>query len=298
MHISGFTYVRNGFTFGYPFIESIQSLLPIVDELIVVVGDSNDGTREAIETLNEPKIRIIDSIWDEENRKNGKIFAQQSNLGIKAIKGDWAIHLQVDELFHEEGLQQILKCVHTADQRNDLDGLLFPFYHFWGDFGHIRNTRKTHAFEIRAFRNTGKVFAYKDSQGFRIYPSEQAFLEGDSGKKLRVLNTAVPVFHYSYTRNPALMKAKTNFFHRFWHDNQWIESNTNDADFNYNDVDKLEIFNKSHPHLMQKIIEAQDWDFNYKPQQSNMNWINYFLYQFEKLTGVRPFSYRNYKLKK
>ena len=297
MLISGFTYVRNGFTYGYPFIESIKSLLPIVDELIVVVGDSTDGTREAIEQLNDPKIVIVDSIWDEENRKSGKIFAQQSNLGIKAIKGSWAVHLQVDELLHEEDLQKILGYIKIADERTEIDGLLFPFYHFWGDFNHIRNTRKTHAFEIRAFKNTGNVLAYKDSQGFRIYPSEQSYLEGHRGKKMCVLNTGVPIFHYSYTRNPALMKAKANFFHRFWHDNKWIEAHTNEADFDYNDVDRLEVFNKSHPLLMRETIEGKDWDFTYNPSQSNMRWKELLLYRFEKLTGIRPFSYKNYLLK-
>ncbi len=48
MTVSAFTYVRNGFTYAYPFIPSIQSLLPIVDEYIVVIGKGNYGTREAV----------------------------------------------------------------------------------------------------------------------------------------------------------------------------------------------------------------------------------------------------------
>ncbi|MFZ4544970.1 MAG: glycosyltransferase [Saprospiraceae bacterium] len=298
MNISGFTYVRNGFTFGYPFIESISSVLPIVDEMIVVIGDSIDGTKEAIIGLNDPKIKIIDSVWDEESRKNGKIFAQQSNLGIKMLKGKWALHIQVDEVIHENDLKKILKFMELADKRNDIDGLLFPFYHFWGDFNHIRNTRKTHAFEIRAFKNTGTVFSYKDSQGFRIYPSEDAYYQGNSGKKLRVLNTEVPIFHYSYTRNPKLMKAKANFFHRFWHDNRWIDTNTNDADFDYNDVDQLEDFALPHPSIMHSTIAQKDWSFIYKPEKSNMKWKDRLLYRFEKISGYRPFSYKNYLLRK
>ena len=49
MKVSAFTYVRNGFTIDYPFLEAIKSVLPVVDEFIVVIGDSNDGTREAVE---------------------------------------------------------------------------------------------------------------------------------------------------------------------------------------------------------------------------------------------------------
>jgi hypothetical protein len=63
--ISGFTYIRNGFTFGYPFLESMQSLLPLVDELVVAVGNSTDGTREAVAALHPTKIKIIDTVWDD-----------------------------------------------------------------------------------------------------------------------------------------------------------------------------------------------------------------------------------------
>ena len=81
MMITGFTYVRNGFEYQYPFIASIKSLLPIVDELIVVVGDSSHGTRKAIEELGEIKIKIIDSVWDNSLRSGGKLFAEQANVG-------------------------------------------------------------------------------------------------------------------------------------------------------------------------------------------------------------------------
>ncbi len=47
----------------YPFLQSIQSVLPVVDEFVVVVGDSTDGTRDAILKLS-PKIRIVDTVWD------------------------------------------------------------------------------------------------------------------------------------------------------------------------------------------------------------------------------------------
>lgn len=67
--ISGFTYVRNGLTYGYPFSASIKSLLPLVDELIVVVGDSDDGTREAVSAIRDSKIKIIDTVWDHELRE-------------------------------------------------------------------------------------------------------------------------------------------------------------------------------------------------------------------------------------
>jgi len=295
--ISGFTYVRNGFTYGYPFLASIRSLLPIVDELVVVVGDSTDGTREAIEKLDDHKLKIIDTIWDEENRGSGKIFSQQANIGIKHSTGDWCFHLQVDEVLHESAKDKILEFIKLANRLNDIDGLIFPFYHFWGDYDHIRNTRSTHRFEIRAFRSGRNCFSYRDSQGFRKYKSFNTYEANEKGTKLIVLKTEIPIYHYSYARNPKLMKKKFNYFNRFYFDDSWIKKNTNDLEFDYNDVDKLELFLGEHPIYIKEIISKKDWDFVYDPSKSNMSFKYKLLNKLEQLTNYRLFEYINYNLK-
>lgn len=296
MKIVGFTYVRNGFTMAYPFMASIQSLLPIVDKLIVVVGDSNDGTREAIVNLQNEKIIIVDSIWDEEQRINGSIFRDQANIGLDHAKdADWAIHIQADEVIHESAHEEFLNYIRLADTHEEVDGLLFPFYHFWGDYDHIRNTRRTHPFEIRAFKTGRNIRSYKDSQGFRVFdPSNSE----DKGIKLNVIKTAIPFYHYSYTRNPKLMKKKSNFFHRFWHNDEWLKENTDKLSFDFNDVDKLEVFTQTHPIFMKETIENQDWDFDYDPSKSNMSLKDKFLNKFEELFNHRLFDYENYKIKR
>ena len=58
MIISGFTFCRNVEKLDYPFVESIRSILPIVDEMIINVGDSEDHTLERIKEIGDPKIRI------------------------------------------------------------------------------------------------------------------------------------------------------------------------------------------------------------------------------------------------
>ncbi len=291
--ISGFTYVRNGFSFGYPFIASIKSLLPIVDELVVVVGDSEDGTREAVESIEDSKLRIIDSIWDEESRISGKVFAEQSNIGLKNITGDWCFHLQVDEVLHENAKEKVIKLINESENIENIDGFIFPFYHFWGDYNHIRNTRKTHKYETRLFKNNRNIFSYRDSQGFR-----KQSLDGTKKKdiKLNVLKADIPIYHYSYTRNPKLMKKKSNYFHRFWHTDSWLKENTDNLEFDFNDVDKLELFNGEHPIYMKDVISTQDWEFKYDPSKSNMSFKDRILNKIEDLTNRRFFSYENYKL--
>jgi len=298
MKISGFTYIRNGFNYGYPFIPSIQSILPVVDELVVVVGDSTDGTREAIENLKENKIKIIDTIWDDQLRTGGKIFAEQANLGLRNISGDWAFHLQADEVIHEDTLERLAYQIKQADNNREAEGLLFPFLHFWGDYYHIRNTRRTHKYEIRAFRNTGHIFSYKDSQGFRKYQSKATFDDGEKGTKLKVIKLDIPVYHYSYARNPNLMAKKSNYFHRFWHGDQWLKENTTEKLFDFNEVDKLEIFQGRHPQCMNDFIAQKDWDFVYDKSKSDMNFKDKILNSLEKTFNHRFFEYQNYKLLK
>ncbi len=112
-----------------------------------------------------------------------------------------------------------------------------------------------------------------------------------------MLNSGVPIYHYSYARNPALMKKKSNYFMRFWVDDKWLKANTNDLDYDYNEVDKLEKFLGQHPDVMNAFIERQDWVFTYDPSKSNMSFKDAILNKIAALTAVRLFEYRNYKLK-
>src|SRR5947207_7478123 len=132
MKISGFSYVKNGFTYGYPFIQSVQSVLPVCDEFIIAVGDSGDGTREALMALNSPKLRIIDTVWDEELRTSGKIFAQQTNIAFDQVEGDWAFHIQADEVIHENDLDKIRDAARKYLGEKRVEGFLFDFLHFYG----------------------------------------------------------------------------------------------------------------------------------------------------------------------
>ena len=290
--IDGFTYVRNGFKMGYPFIASIQSVLPLVNELFVVVGNSEDGTREAIENLRNDKIIIIDSIWEENKRENGEVFREQSNIGLRKIAGDWAIHIQADEVLNESVGEDLINYIKIANELDHVDGLLFPFIHFWGDYNHIRQTRGTHAFEIRAFKNRRDVQSYKDSQGFRIFKSSP----NEKGIKLNVLKTEIPFYHYSYVRNPKLMNKKSNYFQSFWHGKDWLEKHTKESEFDYNEIDKLEVFRGAHPIYMKDEMRKQDWNFEYDPSKSNMRFKDKILNKFEEIFRYRLFEYKNYKI--
>ena len=73
MKVSAFTFIKNGQILGYPFLQSIQSILPIVDEFVINVGESEDDTLEMIKSLKDNKIRIINSKWNDEMRDRGYV---------------------------------------------------------------------------------------------------------------------------------------------------------------------------------------------------------------------------------
>ena len=109
MKISGFTFSKNGNKLYYPIIESILSIIDLVDEFIVVLGDSevDDTTELQIRALNNAKIKIIKTVWDLEKFPDGTIYAHQTNLAKNACTGDWLFYLQGDEVVHERYLDKI-----------------------------------------------------------------------------------------------------------------------------------------------------------------------------------------------
>jgi len=103
MKISAFTLTTNAIKFQYPFIESIKSWLPAVDELVVIDGGSTDGTIEAIEAIGDPKIRIVSdekTKWNEdwEYSQMGKNF----NRGYEECTGDFVFKFDTDYILHEK----------------------------------------------------------------------------------------------------------------------------------------------------------------------------------------------------
>src|SRR5437879_11208998 len=119
MKVSGFTFCRNAVRYDYPVVESIRSILPIVDEFIVNVGRCEDGTLELIRSIGDPKIRIVESVWDETLRKDGLIYSQQTNIALASCTGDWAFYLQADEVIQEDDqtrlIEDVLQDLRTED---------------------------------------------------------------------------------------------------------------------------------------------------------------------------------------
>jgi hypothetical protein len=111
MKVAGFTFIRNAVKNDYPVVEAITSILPVCDEFIVALGNGNDETGELIKAINSPKIKIINTVWDDTLREGGAVFADQTDIAFTHISpdADWAFYIQGDECVHEKYLPLIKK---------------------------------------------------------------------------------------------------------------------------------------------------------------------------------------------
>jgi len=290
MKVCGFTFVRNAIKFDYPVVESILSILPVCDKLIVNVGKSDDETLKLIQSIDNEKITIINSVWDDSLKKNGEVLAVETNKALDAIPDgyDWAFYLQADELVHEKFLPAISAEMQRHKDNPAVEGLLFNYTHFYGTFAYVADSRSWYRHEIRIVRPQASIRSYRDAQGFR-----------KNGEKLKVKPANASIYHYGWVRNPLKMKQKEQYFHSLWHSNEWIESNTDDEEFfDYSKIDSVKLFEGSHPEVMKKRVATQTWNVSPDFTKKKFSLKNKLLYWIEKYLGIRPFEYKNYQLLK
>lgn len=288
MFVSGFTFVRNAVKLDYPVKEAILSILPLCNEVVVAVGNSEDKTRELIEQIGDPRIRIIDTVWDDNLREGGKVLAIETDKAFKAInpKADWAIYIQADECLHEKYLPCLKDSMVKWKDNPEVEGLLLDYLHFYGSFDFIADSRTWYRKEIRVIRNTPQIHSYKDAQGFRL---------GD--RKLKVKESRAIMFHYGWVRHPRFMQAKSIEANKLWHDDKWVQERFDpEKEFDYGIIDSLRRFEGTHPKVMLDRIAKMNWQFSYDPSNKSFGMKARLLHWLEKKTGYRVGEYRNYKV--
>ncbi|MEI9908456.1 MAG: hypothetical protein WDO71_01555 [Bacteroidota bacterium] len=99
--------------YDYPVTASIRSLLPLVDEMIVNLGDSEDNTNELIGSLASDKLKFIHSVWDKNLREGGKVLAVETDKAMDAVSpdADWLFYIQADEVIHEKYLPVVREAM-------------------------------------------------------------------------------------------------------------------------------------------------------------------------------------------
>jgi len=290
MKVSGFTFVRNAIKFDYPVVESIRSVLPVCDEFIVAVGNSEDETRNLVLSIGDPKIRIIDTVWDDTLREGGRVLAIETDKAFDAIASDstWAFYIQADEVVHEKYLPSIVAAMKKWEHEPEVEGLVLNYTHFWGSYRFTGDSRQWYRREVRIIRNDKQIRSYLDAQGFR-----------KDGKKLNVAPVDAFIYHYGWVKPPLAQQAKQQTFHRYWHTDHWIEKTVSkSAEYDYSAMDFLSPFTATHPKVMIERIERQNWEFNPDKSKNRHSFSSTILHCIEKMTGWRIGEYKNYRIRK
>ena len=288
MKITGVTIIKDAIKNDYPIVEAITSILPLVDEMVVSIGQSDDGTEDLIKSINSKKIKIFYSQWDLSLRKGGVVLAEETNKALMHVSNDtdWVFYIQGDEVLHEKYYENILTAAKKYFNNPKVLGLLFDFVHFYATYNYVGDSRRWYNKEVRIIRHNKNIQAYKDAQGFRL-----------SNKKIEVKQIDACINHYGWVKSPTQMIAKQKNVSQFWNEDtdEWRNYLEIEDLYNFNDFDSLVKFTGTHPVVMEKRVKAQQWTLDIDISKKKFTLKEKLLYWFEKKKGVRLFDFKNYK---
>lgn len=289
--ISGFTFIKNGLSLGYPILESILSISPICAEVIINVGFSNvectedDGTYHYLKSnLKEEKYKFIKSWWDPAKTQRGMILSEQTDIALSHCSKKYCQYIQGDECVHEDDLKIILSGVQEMEENEKIEGLIFNYLHFYGNVDIYKYTRTMYRREVRLIRNKKGIKSWMDAQGFRK----------NDGQKIFAKLIPARIFHYGWARPEKIMAKKVVAFEQLYHGDK---KNTAER-FTYTRVWGLRKFKSSHPKVAQAWLlkNRNDLDFDRLPFRFSYRILDVIICDlFEKLTGFRIGEYKNYK---
>lgn len=285
--ISAFTIVRNAVALDYPIVPAIRSVLGICDEFVVNVGKSEDGTREQVAGIGDPRIRILDTVWD--LSRAGLTLAAETDRAMRACRGAWGVYIQADEVLHETGATILKDRIAEWDGDPRVEGLLVDYLHFYGDFDTLATNRHWYRREVRAVRLGAGLHAYGDAQGFR----------GALERRVRARATGAAMFHYGWARHPAALEKKHAAFQGLFQEDEGKIAERR-AQPRLQWTPGLRRFTGTHPKAAQEWIavrRGQTAEPAVEPRGLKLGDVRFYLSDWiERLTGARLFEYRNYVL--
>lgn len=315
MKISGFTFVRNASKLFIPAKEAIASILPLVDEFVVALGkgDEDDTTEADIRSLKSDKIRFVYTQWEADKFPQNTIFAEQTDIAKAACSGDWLFYLQCDEAVHQDYLPIIKKGIQQVQHDHEVEGLLFKYRHFWGDFDHYNPSHSFYPREIRIIRNLPQIHSWRDAQSFRYHlvpfsPSYENYQKKEGTRKLRVAQLNAYIYHYGWVRPPTLMVRKQQSASETYRGKAATEklfARQNET-YRYGPLHKLPRFRGTHPKSMLNWIKAIDWKdelqysgkalYNHplqKHEKAKYRWLSWV--EQKLLRGKQIGEFKNFK---
>jgi hypothetical protein len=286
MKVSAFTFIKNGQILGYPFIQSIMSILPIIDEFIINVGNSEDDTLEEIKAIKDPKIRIIQSHWNDNMNDRGFVYGQQKMIAQYNCTGDWAFYIEGDEIYHENDLDKIYMSMKENLENPQVEALVFDFYHFYGNISSYLNSPGWYRSEARIIKNSLRTYA-PDGLFWLVLDSNK------NGRYPKAKHTGATCYHYGWVRSVDQMNLKSEKVQKYW------GGNAKKIDYSKMDQSIISLFKGTHPKIIQGWAPSANEIFRADPDYklTNKQKKHRVMIIFEKLFGL-DLSKKHFKLVK
>lgn len=290
--ISGFTFIKNGLTLGYPILESVKSIDPICDEVVINVGfddknlEKDDGTYQYLrDHLQGDRYVFVKSWWDPEMTSKGLILSQQTNIALEKCQGKYCQYIQGDEALHEKDYANIEAGLRDMERNPELEGLVFKYLHFYGNVDAILYTQRIYRREVRLIRNGLGIRSHLDAQGFKTA----------DGHKLKCKQIDATVHHYGWARKEQVMAKKVTAMDKLYKGKDYEQKEA----FSYKRIWGIKPFKGTHPGVMGEWIKAHknDVDVLSLPLVFGRKDVRLAVSDFvENLTGYRIGEYKNFKL--
>jgi hypothetical protein len=285
MRLAGFTLVSNAVRLDFPIVPAVRSLLVLCDEVVVNVGPAEDGTLDLLAAIRDPRLRIIRGAWNP--RDGGRMLATETNRALREVTGEWAIYLQADEVLHEADAPHLREMLAEALPNPSIEGLCFDYLHFYGSFRRVATNRTWIRREVRAIRPGGSVVSFAEAQGFRVMPG---------GQRVRARRCGSRVFHYGWARPIAALEVKREIDHAIYHGADGHPMRPPLPGRMPAEIG-LRPYAGSHPAVAAQWIAERE---GLLPSElAPLRWTGRqaqvaLLHGLERLTGWRPFEFRNY----
>jgi hypothetical protein len=289
MKVSGFTFLRNGHKLGYPFVESIRSILPLVDEFIVALGPSDDGTEQMVRAIDDAKILIIPTRWNERVRSDysikGFVYGQQKSIALFNCTGDWAFYLEGDEVVHEDDLPKIRAAMEKHLEDEAVEALVFDYIHFYGNASTYAWSPRWYRTAPRILRNTIPAWAPK-GLFFTVLQTHKV------SRYPRAAHCGATIYHYGWVRPEEQMNLRRRSTSKAWTDQPPLP-----ADYSEVDAQTLRPFTGSHPKVVRDWLPRDEGMFAANPAHrlTSRERKHRLMLKLEQWFGVR-FNKKHYTL--
>ena len=283
--LSGFTIVRNAVRLDFPILPAIRSILDVCDEVVVNVGKSDDGTRDLVASLADPRIRILDAEWDMSQRN--RVLAAETQRAMAACRGAWGIYIQADEVLHEDGARILKEKVAEWDGDGRVEGLLVQYLHFYGAFDLVATNRRWYRREVRCVRLGRDIRSHRDAQGFRVGPEL---------RRIRARRTEAVMFHYGWARPGRAIDEKRRADLALY---PWRRAGGDEQSGPLDWIPLLRRYTGPHPAAAAAWMAERSRDPGrvIGPRRLRLGDIRFYVSDaIERVTGARVFEFRNYEV--